>query len=311
MDNAELDARISAVRGFNRFYTRQIGLLRKSYLDVPFTLGEMRVLYEIGNAKKASASDIAAALGLDAGYLSRMLATFEKRGLVARARSKADGRRSELTLTAQGRRTFHLLDRRSHAEVRALLADLPDPAQARLVAAMQGIETLIGGAPRTNGKRPYILRAPRPGDYGWIIARHAALYAQEYGWGGRFEGMCAQIVADFANNNDPKRERCWIAELDGENAGSIMLVKDTADVARIRMLLVEPTARGLGIGVRLVDECLALARKARYRKVTLWTHSVLTAARNIYQRAGFKLVATEKHKSWGKPVVGETWDLEL
>jgi DNA-binding MarR family transcriptional regulator/GNAT superfamily N-acetyltransferase len=309
--NAQLDTHIAAVRRFNRFYTRQIGLLRRSFLDSPFSLAESRVLYEIAHAEKPTATDIARKLDLDAGYLSRMLRAFEKRGLVARVKSKADARRSNLALTLRGRRTFDPLEHRSLREAGAMLAKLSDAGQAHLATAMQNIETLLepqsGAAPGPT----YILRAPRPGDYGWMVARHAALYAQDYKWTGPFEGLCAQIVADFVNKHDPARERCWIAELNGENVGSIILVEESRNIARIRMLLVEPKARGLGIGVRLVEECLGFARKARYRKVTLWTHSVLTAARNIYERAGFKLVATQKHKTWGKEVVGETWDLEL
>jgi DNA-binding MarR family transcriptional regulator/GNAT superfamily N-acetyltransferase len=309
--HARLDTRIAAVRRFNRFYTRQIGLLRKSYLGSPFSLAEMRVLYEIAHADRPNATDIARKLDLDAGYLSRVLRNFENRGLVSRARSKADARQSHLALTAGGRRTFDPIDRRSQREVGSMLARLSNAGQTRLLAAMRRIEELLGGEPEPSPKRAYILRAPKPGDFGWIVARHAALYAQDYGWRGPFEGLCAQIVADYVNKHDPQRERCWIAEADGENVGSVMLVKDSNDVARIRMLLVEPQARGLGIGVRLVEECVSFARKAKYRKVTLWTHSVLTTARNIYERAGFKLVASQKHNSWGRRVIGETWDLAL
>ena len=311
MSRAHLDARTAAVRRFNRFYTRQIGLLRKSYLGSPFSLAEMRVLYEIAHADRPNATDIARKLDLDAGYLSRVLRDFENRELVSRARSKADARQSHLALTSRGRRTFDPIDRRSQREVRSMLASLSDAGQTNLVAAMRRIEELLGGKPDPSPRRAYILRAPKPGDFGWIVARHAVLYAQEYRWTGAFEGLCAQIVADYVNKHDPQRERCWMAELDGENAGSVMLVKDSEDVARIRMLLVEPTARGLGIGVRLVEECVSFARKAQYRKVTLWTHSVLTTARNIYERAGFKLVASQQHNSWGRKVVGETWDLAL
>lgn len=309
--DAKLDACIAAVRRFNRFYTRQIGLLRKSYLDSPFSLAEMRVLYEIAHAEGPNASDIARRLDLDAGYLSRLLQTFEKRGLVVRVRSRTDARRSELALTARGRRTFAPLERRSDREVGAMLARLSDADRSRLVAAMRGIEALLGAEPDAAPERAYTLRAPRPGDFGWIVARHAALYAEEYQWTEPFEGFCAQIVADFVNEHDAKRERCWIAERESESVGSIMLVKDAADVARIRLLLVEPQARGLGIGHRLVDECLHFARKAGYRKVTLWTHSNLTAARKIYERAGFGLVETKKHMNWGKRIVSETWDLVL
>lgn len=311
MQNAQLNARIAAVRSFNRFYTVQIGLLRKSYLDSPYSLAEMRVLYELAHAETPNATDVAKKLGLDAGYLSRVLRAFEKQGLITRVKSKADARRSDLKLTASGRRAFKLLDSRSQGEVGGMLSGLSEDHQARLVSSMHAIEKLLGAEPSAAQAGPYTLREPRPGDFGWIVQRHAALYAEEYQWTGPFEGMCAEIVAGFANTQDRKRERCWIAVLDGENVGSIMLVKDADDVARIRLFLVEPTARGLGIGKGLVEESLRFARKAGYRKVTLWTHSVLTAARNIYERAGFKLVASETHNSWGKEVVGETWNLLL
>ncbi len=311
MQNAPLDTRIAAVRRFNRFYTLQIGLLRKSFLDSDFSLTEARVLYEIGQAERPTATDIARKLDIDAGYLSRMLRAFEKRGLVARVRSDTDARRSELALTARGRKAFAPLDARSEHEAGAMLANLTDADQKRLVSAMRGIEELLGAEPEDAPAPSYVLRQARPGDFGWMVARHAELYGQDYGWTEPFEGLCAQIVADFVNNYDAKRERCWIAEIDGENVGCVMLVKETKDVARLRLLLVKPRARGLGVGVRLVDECVRFARKCGYRKITLWTHSVLIAARKIYERAGFKLISTEKHNSWGKPVVGETWDLDL
>jgi DNA-binding MarR family transcriptional regulator/N-acetylglutamate synthase-like GNAT family acetyltransferase len=311
VQHAPLETRIAAVRRFNRFYTRQIGLLRKSFLDSDFSLTEARVLYEIGQAGQPTATDVARKLDLDAGYLSRMLRAFEQRGLIARVKSKADARRSALALTGRGRKAFAPLDRRSQHDARAMLAGLSEADQMQLVAAMRGIEGLLGAEPEAQPSPSYMLRQARPGDFGWMVARHAVLYGQDYGWTEPFEGLCAQIVADFVNNYDPKRERCWIAEIDGRNVGCVMLVKDSEDVARLRLLLVEPEARGLGLGVRLVDECVRFARQADYRKLTLWTHSVLTAARKIYERAGFKLVATEKHNSWGKPVVGETWDLEL
>lgn len=192
-----------------------------------------------------------------------------------------------------------------------MLAKLSDAGQGHLTAAMRSIEQLLGDEPDVSARQKYTLRAPRPGDFGWIVARHAALYAEEYKWSEPFEGLCAQIVAEFVNKHDPKRERCWIAELDGQNIGSIILVKESEDVARIRLLLVEPNARGLGVGVRLVEECLSFARRAKYRKITLWTHSVLVAARKIYERAGFKLVSTQRHNNWGEHVVSETWDLEF
>jgi DNA-binding MarR family transcriptional regulator/N-acetylglutamate synthase-like GNAT family acetyltransferase len=299
---------IAATRRFNRFYTRQIGVLRRNYLDSPYSLGEMRVLYEIMHGAQ-TASDVGRALDLDAGYLSRVLRNFEKCGLIARKPSPDDARQSHLTLTALGRRTFAPFEKRSQSAVGDMLGKLKPAEQGRLVAAMAEIEGLLGGEPLSKPQAGYVLREPRAGDFGWIVARHAELYQQEYGWREPFEGVCAQIVADFVNNFDSKRERCWIAEQNGKNVGCIMLVKDKLGVARIRLLLVDPMARGLGLGTRLVDECLRFARKVGYKKVTLWTHSVLTAARHIYEKAGFKLMRTERHKSWGCPVVSEHWDL--
>jgi DNA-binding MarR family transcriptional regulator/GNAT superfamily N-acetyltransferase len=301
--------RIAAVRRFNRFYTRQIGVLRRNYLDSPYSLGEMRVLYELAHGGARTASDIGRALDLDAGYLSRLLRGFAKRGLISRRTSADDARQSHLSLTARGKRVFAPFEQRSQRQVADMLAKLSCDDQARLVAAMATIERLLGegAAP----KRDYVLRTHRPGDLGWMVRRHAQLYREEYGWGAPFEGLCAQIVADFDNNFDPAMERCWIAEMDGDNVGCVMLVKDRPGVARLRLLLVEPKARGLGIGARLVDECVAFAREAGYEQITLWTHSVLTAARRIYEKAGFTLTASEKKHSWGKDVVAEYWDLRL
>ena len=300
---------IAAVRAFSRFYTRQIGVLRKGYLDSPFSLGEARVLYEIGHGERLTASDVARALDLDPGYLSRLLRNFEKRGLIARKASAQDARQSHLTLTARGKRAFAPLERRSQQQAGDLLGKLKSDEQAHLVAAMNSIKSLLDGATPDKGKP--ILRAPKPGDFGWIVARHAQLYRAEYGWTEPFEGLCAQIVADFVNKFDEKKERAWIAELNGENVGSIMLAKDSDEVARIRLLLVEPKARGLGLGAKLTEETINFARAAGYKKITLWTHSILTAARQIYKNAGFTLMRSEEHTSWGKPVVGEHWDLQL
>ncbi len=302
--------RIAAVRRFNRFYTRQIGVLRRNYLDSPYSLGEMRMLYELAHGGARTASDITRALDLDAGYLSRVLRNFEKRGLITRKTSTEDARASHLALTARGEKLFAPFEKRSQSQVGGMLRKLSANEQARLVAAMATIESLLGG-----GAAPvceYALRSPRPGDLGWIVTRHAQLYKEEYGWGAPFEGLCAQIVADFDNNFDPKNERAWIAEMNGENVGCIMLVKDEQPgVARIRLLLVDPKARGLGLGTRLVDECVRFARKTGYKKITLWTHSILTAARHLYEKAGFTLTCSEKRRSWGKDVVAEFWDLEL
>jgi DNA-binding MarR family transcriptional regulator/GNAT superfamily N-acetyltransferase len=309
---ASCERRIAAVRRFNRFYTRQIGVLRKNFLESPYSLGEARVLYEIASGRSPTASDIGRALDLDPGYLSRMLRNFEKRGLIQRKNSARDARQSHLTLSPSGRKAYAPLERRSQHATATMLGGLAPADQGRLIASMNTIETLLGSAPaRSPGAESYVLRPPRPGDFGWIVKRHAELYAQEYQWGEPFEGVCAQIVADFINNYEPKRERCWIAEMNDENVGTVMLVKDTVRIARIRLLLVDQKARGLGLGARLTDECIRFARLARYKKITIWTHSVLTAARHIYQKAGFKLMRSEPHKSWGQPVVSEYWDLEL
>jgi DNA-binding MarR family transcriptional regulator/GNAT superfamily N-acetyltransferase len=303
--------RTGAVRRFNRFYTRQIGVLRKTYLDSPYSLGEMRVLYEIAHGSGPTASDIGRALDLDAGYLSRVLCNFEKRGLITRKASAEDARQSHLALTARGRKTFAPAERRSQRDVTAMLGKLGGDEQAKLIAAMRTIENLLDGKSEASPETDIILREPRPGDFGWIVSRHAELYAQEYGWTEPFEGLCAQIVADFANNNDPTCERCWVAEMNGENVGTVMLVKDSEEVARLRLLLVDPKARGLGLGARLVDECVRFARAAGYNKITLWTHSVLSAARHVYEKAGFTLTSSEPRHTWGKDVVAEFWDLEL
>ncbi|MDR3421321.1 MAG: helix-turn-helix domain-containing GNAT family N-acetyltransferase [Xanthobacteraceae bacterium] len=310
---ADRQRRIAAIRRFNRFYTRQLGVLRKNFLDSPYSLAEARVLYEIASGQTPTASEIGRALDLDAGYLSRTLRNFERRGLIARKPSPRDARQSRLVLTGRGRRIFAPLQRRSQRQAGDMLGKLSAGEQARLVAAMATIEGLIEtpAAVRPAPRGTFVLRTPRPGDFGWIVKRHAELYAQEYGWTAPFEGVCAQIVADFVNKHDAGRERCWIAEMDGKNVGSIMLAKETEKVARIRLLLVDPKARGLGLGARLTDECIRFARWAGYKKITLWTHRVLTVARHIYQQAGFKLKRSERHRSWGRPVVSEHWNLVL
>ena len=305
--------RIAAVRRFNRFYTRQLGVLRKTYLDSRYSLGEARVLYEIASGDAPTASDIGRALDLDAGYLSRTLRNFEKRRLIARKTSPSDARQSHLALSPSGRKAFAPLERRSQQDTAAMLGRLSREDQDRLIAAMSTIERLLGGAAEHDPEpeRKYILRAPTPGDFGWIVKRHAELYGEEYGWTAPFEGVCAQIVADFVNTYDAKRERCWIAEMNGENVGSIMLAKENESVARIRLLLVDPKARGLGLGTRLTDESIRFARRAGYKKITLWTHRVLSAARHIYEKAGFKLMRSERHRRWGHAVVSEHWDMDL
>lgn len=303
------DARVAAVRRFNRFYTKQIGVLREGYLESPFSLTAVRVLYEIAHLEKTTASELCRELGLDAGYLSRILRGFRKRGLIDRTPSRTDGRQTLLSLTERGQNAFAALNARSRNEIAAMLGALSTPDQDRLVKAMDAIETLLGARPEH--KTPYLLRPHQPGDMGWVVQRHGVLYSQEYGWDERFEALVASIVAKFIQEFDPKRERCWIAEMDGGNVGSVFLVKESDTVARLRLMLVEPKARGYGIGTRLVSECERFARRVGYQKITLWTNSVLVAARHIYEKAGYRLVHEEPHHSFGHDLIGETWDLKL
>jgi DNA-binding MarR family transcriptional regulator/GNAT superfamily N-acetyltransferase len=303
---------VQTVRRFNRFYTKQIGVLNDGLLQSPFSLAEVRVLYEVAHRERPTAVQLANELALDDGYLSRILRTFRKRGLIARTPAETDRRQRLLALTPRGRSVFASLNARSDNQVATMLRELSPSDQDRLVDAMRTIESLLlrdGSAPAD--RAPYLLRQHRPGDMGWVVYRHGVLYSQEYGWDERFEALVAGIVAQFIEQFDPKRERCWIAEKDGDNVGSVFLVKHTTAVAKLRLLLVEPTARGLGIGQRLVDECVRFARQAGYRKITLWTNSVLHAARRIYERTGFVLVKEEPHRHFGEGLVGQTWDLRL
>jgi DNA-binding MarR family transcriptional regulator/GNAT superfamily N-acetyltransferase len=309
MAKTDLSQRVEAVRRFNRFYTQQIGVLQEGLLRSPFSLTEARVIYELAHHEKTTATELGNELGLDAGYLSRILSSFKKRGLIDKQPSKSDGRQSILWLTEQGQEAFAMLNGRSHNEIEAILNELSTEDQTRLVEAMLVIEGLLGAQPEH--KVPYLLRPHQPGDMGWVVHRHGVLYAEEYGWDEQFEALVADIVARFIQNYDPKRERCWIAEKDGENVGSVFLVKQSDTVAKLRLLLVEPKARGLGIGTRLVDECIRFARRAGYRKITLWTNNVLLAARRIYEKAGFRLIHEEPHHSFGHDLIGETWELEL
>jgi len=309
MTQTDFGRRVDAVRRFNRFYTGQIGVLSRGYLDSPFSLTQVRVLYELAHRETPTASDLADDLGLDKGYLSRILHGFQTRGLVARKPAEGDGRRSLLSLTAQGRKVFNPLEARARVQIGAMLKRLNADGQRRLVTAMDAIEGLLGVAAVRGA--PYILRPPSPGDMGWVVHRHGALYAQEYRWDERFEALVAGIVSTFIEHFDPKRERCWIAEQDGEILGCVFLVKKSKTVAKLRLLLVEPRGRGLGLGTRLVDECIRFARQAGYRTMTLWTNSVLHAARRIYERAGFRRVHEESHQSFGHDLVSETWELTL
>jgi DNA-binding MarR family transcriptional regulator/GNAT superfamily N-acetyltransferase len=308
MQTAVPDARVAAMRRFSRFYTRQIGLLQGAFLQSPFSLSEGRVLYELSKREKLTASDLVAELGLDHGYLSRILQRFEKQGLIARTRSKDDARQSHLSLTAKGRKAFAPLDERSHDQVHDILQRLAPGQQKRVTDAMRTIESLIGDKQE---KPKVTLRAHRAGDMGWVVEKHGALYAREYGWNNHIEAITAEIVGAFLKNFDPKRERCWIAEMDGEIVGCVFLVRETDRVARLRLLMVDPAARGLGVGKRLTEECIAFARKAGYRRITLWTHAVLKAARGIYQQLGFKLTRQWVHSDFGKPQKSETWDIDL
>jgi DNA-binding MarR family transcriptional regulator/GNAT superfamily N-acetyltransferase len=310
MPNAVPGERVDAVRRFNRFYTRKIGVLHEGLLGSALSLTEGRVLYELAQSQPTTATAIGIELSLDSGYLSRILGGFEKRGLIERRPSEGDGRQIIVALTERGLEMFATINARSHGEIAAILARLSGADQQRLVAALGTIENLIGDRLKP-GEPSYILRPHQPGDLGWVVHRHGALYAEEYRLDTTFEALVARIVAEFIENFDARRERCWIAERDGEIVGSVLLVKDGEEIAKLRVLYVEPKARGLGIGGRLVAECIAFARRAGYRKIALWTNDVLISARRIYQAAGFQLVREEPHHSFGRDLVGQDWELPL
>ena len=308
----DLEARIAAVRRFSRFYTRQLGLLQESLVHTPFSLSEARVLYELAHREKVTASALAAELDLDHGYLSRILRRFGDSGLLAKTRTPDDGRQSFITITAIGREAFAPLNKGSHDQVAAMLEKLSTADQSRIVGAMNTVETLLGACSETSRAIPAIvLRTHQPGDIGWVTSAHGAIYAQEYGWDIAFEALVGKITAEFIENFDAKRERCWIAEFDGERVGSVFVVRKDDEVAKLRLLIVDPRARGLKLGTRLVEQCLRFAKAAGYSSMTLWTQSILTAARGIYQRAGFELVGEEPHHSFGADLIGETWDIKL
>ena len=303
-------AHVEDVRSFNRFYTKQIGLLQDGYLGSPFTLAEGRVLQEIARRDQATPTEIGKALGLDAGYVSRMLRSFDQRGVVRRTRSSADGRRTHLSLTRSGQAAFARLNRQSHNDVAAMLLRLSADGQSRLVSAMRAIERLLGA--KQERATSYVLRPPQAGDLGWIVHRQGVVYAAEWGYNEDFEALAAGIVAAFVRQPRSSKERCWIAEKDGEIVGSVFLMQKSKTVAQLRLLLVEPSARGLGIGTRLINECVRFAQRAGYRRITLWTQSELVAARRLYQQAGFTLTSKKTHDSFGrKGLVAETWDLKL
>jgi DNA-binding MarR family transcriptional regulator/N-acetylglutamate synthase-like GNAT family acetyltransferase len=299
---------VAAIRAFNRFYTARVGALRDGLLATAHPLPEARVLYELGQREQTDAGALRRTLELDAGYLSRLLGRLEEQGLVARERSPADARRQVVALTKQGQAAYATLDERSAAEIATILDGLPARDRARLRAAMDTVREVLDGAPRPAG---FVLRPPRPGDYGWVVQRHGALYAQEYGWDESFEALVARVVADYADDHDPEREAAWIAEVAGRPVGSIFCVRRDERAAKLRLLLVEPDARGLGVGQALVDECVRFARAAGYAELVLWTNDVLTGARRLYERAGLALVAAEPHRAFGHDLVGEDWALRL
>ncbi len=302
------DAAVTSVREFNRFYTNVIGLLRGKYLDTPYSLTEARLLFELGQRDASEVTDLRRVVDIDAGYLSRILARFESDGLIGRQRSAADGRRQVIRLTGSGRAVVTGLDARSAGQTRDMLAGLRDDERRDLLEAMRVITRTLTGSPQPRG---YLLRAPRPGDMGWVVQRNGAVYAAEFGWDETYEALVARIVADYVDNRDPEAEAAWIAEVDGVQAGCVFCVRDDASTARLRLLLVEPWARGLGIGARLVEEVLRFARQAGYTRITLWTNDVLASARGIYQRAGFTLDNQSEHRSFGKDLTGQNWSRTL
>lgn len=305
----DADRHISAIREFNRFYTQKIGVLRDGLLDSEHTLAEARVLYEIAHRERPLASDLVRDLALDAGYLSRILAKFVRHGWVKRERSTDDARKAHLHLTAKGKAAFKTLDARSRNEMGGLLASLSPEQQAQLQGHLHGVQSLLGAQPARDGDLQ--LRQHRAGDIGWIVQKHGELYAKEYGWNTDFEALVAEICAKFLRELEPAAERCWIAERDGVAVGCIMLVRHSRTIAKLRLLLVDPSQRGLGVGNKLVEECLAFARTAGYRKVTLWTQSILSAARKLYEGHGFRKVGSEPHESFGAKLIAETWELDL
>ena len=298
-----------AVRRFNRFYTQRIGVLNEGLLDSPFSLTEARVMYELAHHHGIAATELAAALGLDKGYLSRILKRFRAKNWLARSAADDDGRRHVLSLTTAGRRAFAPLEKRSRRQVRAMLAPLDEAGRRRVLDAMQIVQKNL--APQAHAESPVFLRTHRSGDIGWVVQRHGELYAREYGWNEEFEALVAEIAAKFIRDLDASRERCWIAERDSQRLGCIFLVAQDKSTAKLRMLLVEPEARGLGLGQRLIDECIAFARAAGYRRMVLWTQSNLDAARHLYMKAGFRKTGEESHTSFGHDLVAETWSLKL
>lgn len=304
-------AHVKAVRSFNRFYTQRIGVL-DPYLDSEFSLTEVRVLYELAHRDQPTATELGRDLALDAGYLSRILRRFESQGWLARAPSPADARQSLLKLTKAGHATFAPLQQRSRDEAAALLAALAPDHQQKVVTAMTTVQRLLASSTEPAATRTVLLRDPGPGDIGWVVQQHGEIYAREYGWNSEFEALVADIAGKYLKNHQPEWEKCWVAEVDGERAGAVFVARKSATVAQLRMLILTPQARGLGLGGRLADECITFARSKSYKKMVLWTNSCLDAARAIYARRGFKLTRSEPYHGFGKEnLVGETWELRL
>jgi DNA-binding MarR family transcriptional regulator/N-acetylglutamate synthase-like GNAT family acetyltransferase len=301
-----LDPRIAAVRRFNRFWTARIGVLREALLDGPFSLTETRILYELAHRDGVTAADLARELDLDSGYLSRILRGFDKAGLLERSVDPADGRKARLRLSGKGRAEFGPIETRSSMQAAKLLAGLPEQAARDVVQAMRRIEQAFAAGPRG-----WVLRGLQPGDLGWVVARHGAIYAHELGWDATFEHLVAKIAGELMERFDPATDGAWIAELDGVPVGSVFLIRQGEGLAKLRLLIVDPAARGLGIGARLVVECTRFARLKGYRRITLWTHAVLTAARHLYAQEGYRLVASEPMQAFGQSLVSETWELDL
>jgi DNA-binding MarR family transcriptional regulator/GNAT superfamily N-acetyltransferase len=308
MSVADSNAEIAAVRAFNRFYTRKLGVLDQHLSKSPYSLSEARVLYELAHRNELAAKEIGSELGLDPGYLSRIVQSFDESGLITRKPLAADRRQFRLSLTAKGRQAFAKLDKASQDDVAAMLAPLSTAEATRLTDAMATIANLLEPA---RERAPYLVRSHRVGDMGWVTSRQGIAYAEEYGWDISYEALVAEICAQFVKSYDPSREHCWIAEIHGEPVGSVFLVKASDELARLRLLMVEKKARGLGLGRALVEQCIRGAREKGYSKMTLWTQSCLLAARGIYQQTGFRKVAEEKHHSFGVDLVGETWEMEL
>lgn len=302
------DDATARVRAFNRFYTNVIGVLSEGLVDSPYSLTEARVIFELAQREMTEVTTLRQALDLDAGYLSRLLARFEADGLITRTRSDTDGRRQIIRLTDAGRGAYEMLDERSAGEIRTLLAPLTGERRRRLVAAMDTIHEILAG---TRRPRSYVLRPLRPGDYGWVVHRHGVLYAEEYGWDATFEALVARVVADYVDAHDQRWENAWIAEVGGEPVGCVFCVRRDDTTAQLRLLLVEPACRGLGIGTRLVDECLGFARRAGYKSIMLWTNDVLGDARRVYERAGFELAEQGGHHSFGHDLTEQIWHRPL